>query len=60
MSKEYKMVRLDPEVYNELELFRLKKETYSDVIFRLLCLNKQLSQMLNNLAGPGEEVEHES
>ena len=54
------MIRLDPEVYNELELFRLKKETYSDAIFRLLCLNKQLSRMLNNLAGPGEVVEHES
>lgn len=60
MSREYKMIRLDPEVYNELELFRLKRETFSDAVFRLLGLNEQMSQMLKDQAGSGEEVEHES
>ncbi len=60
MKREYKMIRLDPEVYNELELFRLKRETFSGAIFRLLCLHGQLSRMLENLAGPVVEPDHET
>lgn len=55
MKREYKMVRLDPEVYNDLEQFRLKKETYSSAVFRLLCLHKQMRMMLKDLAGKKEE-----
>jgi len=60
MTKVYHMVRLDPEVYNDLEIFRLKKETYSEAVFRLLCLHRQMHTMLKALAGQKEEVEHES
>lgn len=57
MKREYKMVRLDPEVYNDLEQFRNKRETFSDAVFRLLCLHKQMRQMLKALAGQKEEKE---
>ncbi|MBA7587163.1 hypothetical protein ES708_29181 [subsurface metagenome] len=45
VKREYKMIRLNPEVYNELEIFRLKRETFSDTVFRLLCLHGQLRRM---------------
>jgi len=55
MAREYKMVRLDPEVYNGLEQFRNKRETFSNAVFRLLCLHRQMRSMLKALAGQKEE-----
>lgn len=60
MKREYKMVRLDPEVYNELDLFRLKRETFSDAVFRLLCLHNMVHKLQEDLTGSDEEVEHET
>jgi hypothetical protein len=60
MKKEYKMVRLDPEVYNDLEQFRLKKETFSSAVFRLLCMHNQMRTMLKDLAGQKEEGQYDS
>ena len=51
MTRAYKMIRLDPEVYNDLELFRNKRETFSDAVFRLLCLHRQMRSLLKDLAG---------
>ena len=51
MSKEYKMIRLDPEVYAELEQFRLKHETFSNAVWRLLQNHEQMRKMLKSLAG---------
>jgi hypothetical protein len=51
------MVQLAPEVYNDLEQFRLKEETFSSAVFRLLCMHYQMRTMLKDLAGQKEEEE---
>jgi predicted CopG family antitoxin len=56
MPREYKMIRLDPEVYYELNQFRVKDETFSNAIWRLLQSHKQIRKMLKSLAG--EKVEN--
>jgi len=51
MAKESKLIRLDPEVYNELEEFRFKHETFSNSVWRLLQVYAQMRKMLRNLGG---------
>jgi len=51
MSKESKLIRLDPDVYGELDEFRFKHETFSTAVWRLLQVHKQMRTMLKNLGG---------
>jgi len=51
MAKESKLIRLDQEVYDELDEIRLKRETFSNAVWRLLRLNEQMRKMLMNLGG---------
>ena len=51
MAKESKLIRLDQEVYDELDEIRLKHETFSNAVWRLLRLNEQMRKMLMNLGG---------
>jgi len=55
VPREYKMIRLDPEVYYVLDQFRHDKEKYSDAVCRLLCMHYQMRNMLKALAGQKEE-----
>ena len=50
------IIELHPEGYNELELFRLERETASDAVFRLLSLHGQMRGFLKLLLG-GEREE---
>ena len=49
MSKKSKLIRLDLEVYGELDEFRFKRETFSNAVWRLLKVYAQMRRMLKNL-----------
>ncbi len=51
MSKESKLIRLDIEVYGELDRLRLGHESFSNIIWRLLQNYEQIRKMLKSLAG---------
>jgi len=51
MPGKSKLVRLDLEVYAELDRFRLSHESFSNATWRLLRLHEQLSKMLKSLSG---------
>jgi len=51
MSQKSKLIRLDLEVYDELDEIRIKRETFSNAVWRLLRLNEQMRKMLKNLGG---------
>lgn len=51
MSKESKLIRLDPEVYGELDKLRFKHETFSNTVWRLLQVHTQMREMLRKLGG---------
>ena len=51
MRKPRKLIALDLEVYSDLEEFRLKHESFSDAVWRLLCMHGQMHKMLKSLAG---------
>jgi len=51
MSKKSKLIRLDLEVYGELDEFRFKRETFSNAVWRLLKVYAQMRRMLKNLGG---------
>lgn len=42
-------IKLDSEAYHLLDEFRLKHETYSMAVFRLLKMYSQLSKMMRDL-----------
>jgi len=51
MSKKSKLIRLDPEVYGELEEFQFKHESFSNAVWRLLQVHRQMREMLRKLGG---------
>lgn len=51
MPGKSKLVRLDLEVYAELDRFRLRHESFSNATWRLLRLHEQLDKMLRSLSG---------
>ena len=51
MSQKSKLIRLDPEVYGELDDYRFKHETFSNAVWRLLKVYAQMRTMLKNLGG---------
>jgi len=51
MPGKSKLVRLDLEVYAELDEFRLRHESFSNATWRLLRLHEQLDKMLRSLSG---------
>ena len=51
MTKKSKLIRLDPEVYGDLDEFRVKDETFSNAVWRLLQNHEQIRKMLKSLAG---------
>lgn len=55
MPKESKLIRLDLKVYGDLNEFRVKDETFSNAVWRLLQSHEQIRKMLKSLAG--EKVE---
>ena len=58
VRKQYKFIRLDPDVYQELSEFCLGHETYSNAVWRLLRLNEQMRKMLKSLGGELPEKSH--
>jgi predicted CopG family antitoxin len=53
-------IKLHDKVYDELDEFRIKRETFSDAVYRLLLLHGQERSMLKGLAGKKEELPHET
>lgn len=51
-----KTIKLDDKVYQELDDFRVKGETFSAAVYRLLLLHGQERTMLKDLAGKREEL----
>lgn len=51
MPKRSMLIRLNPDVYQELDHFRLKHESFSNAVWRLLRLNEQMRGMLQALGG---------
>ena len=57
VSKEYKMIRLNHEVYQQLDDFRTKHESFSQAVNRLLQVNEHMRKMLESLAGKASNKE---
>ena len=52
-----KTIKLDDKVYDDLEDFREKRETFSDAVRRLLGSEAQLKSSLRKLDGESDPLE---